>query len=294
MATNKTSTVIPQMDYFTRTARHDTYQSISPTRPELSVSGKNIVVTGGGTGIGKAIAIAFAQAGAKSVAILGRREDRLISAVTEVRAAAASPDSMFLYEVCDLMKREEVERTFQTLLNKTGPTDILVSNAGSLPDIGPVRSLQADSFMYSFDLNVRTALNTMQAFLPRAAPNPTVISVSSCIAHISPMPNVGGYAVSKAANLKLMDYFAAENPDLHVVSLQPGTVTTEMSAKVGVPGTTAVALPAHFCVWLASEEARFLKSKFVWANWDVDELLERREEIPNSRLFTWVLDGVPM
>ena len=53
-------------------------------------------------------------------------------------------------------------------------------------------------------------------------------------------------------------------------------------------------LPGHFCVWLASPEAKFLKSKMVWANWDADEMIARKEEIQNSRLLTWLLDGVPM
>jgi hypothetical protein len=53
-------------------------------------------------------------------------------------------------------------------------------------------------------------------------------------------------------------------------------------------------LPGNFYVWLASPEAMFLKSKFVWATWDAQELVERAEEIANSRLLTTVLDGVPM
>jgi hypothetical protein len=53
-------------------------------------------------------------------------------------------------------------------------------------------------------------------------------------------------------------------------------------------------LPGQFCVWLASKEARFLRGKFLWANWDVEELMQRAEEIRNSKLLNLVLDGVPM
>ena len=45
-------------------------------------------------------------------------------------------------------------------------------------------------------------------------------------------------------------------------------------------------------MWLASPEATFLKGKFVWANWDAEELLERAEEIKNAKLLSMVLDGV--
>ena len=43
-------------------------------------------------------------------------------------------------------------------------------------------------------------------------------------------------------------------------------------------------LPAHFLVWLASEEAKFLKSKFVWANWDAQDLIKRAKEIRTTML----------
>lgn len=54
------------------------------------------------------------------------------------------------------------------------------------------------------------------------------------------------------------------------------------------------ALPGHFLVWLASSEAEFLKSKYVWVNWDVDELVSGAEEIKTSKLLTVLLEGVPM
>lgn len=55
-----------------------------------------------------------------------------------------------------------------------------------------------------------------------------------------------------------------------------------------------VALPAHFTVWLASAEAEFLRGRYVWVNWDIEELIARREEIENDpSLFTIVLGGWP-
>ena len=51
-------------------------------------------------------------------------------------------------------------------------------------------------------------------------------------------------------------------------------------------------LPAHFLVWLVSGEAVFLRNKFVWANWDVEELKVRADEIQRSSLLRVRLDGV--
>lgn len=54
-----------------------------------------------------------------------------------------------------------------------------------------------------------------------------------------------------------------------------------------------VSLPASFNVWLASPEARFLKGKFLWVNWDVDELKARAKEIEGTQLFSIELGGWP-
>ncbi|GKU08960.1 unnamed protein product, partial [Fusarium langsethiae] len=69
---------------FTKAWHSKPYSSIDPSRPEISAAGKFIAITGGGTGIGKSIAIAFAQAGASTIAILGRRLDRLETAANEI------------------------------------------------------------------------------------------------------------------------------------------------------------------------------------------------------------------
>ncbi len=55
---------------------------------------------------------------------------------------------------------------------------------------------------------------------------------------------------------------------------------------------TVVDLPGHFAAWLASREAEFLKGKFVWANWDVEELIERKDEVLKTDLLTIGLSGL--
>ncbi|QIW96672.1 hypothetical protein AMS68_002190 [Peltaster fructicola] len=289
-----TKVATPKMVYYTQKVHHEGYDRISPLRPELSAKGKNVIVTGGGTGIGKAIATNFAIAGAKSVTILGRREDRLKSALTEINGAKTDAASVVQYRITDLMEREQVDAAVESVVKDLGSIDVLVTNAAALQELGPIVGYDAKEFMRGFDMNVLSTFNSVQSFLSSSGPQPIIINISTALSHTAPMPGAVGYAVSKAANLKMMDYFAAENPHLHIVNVQPGTVETEMSAKVGVKGPDDASLPGQFCVWLASPEARFLRSKFVWANWDADELLAKADEIKNSRLFTWLLDGVPM
>lgn len=222
---------IPEKHYFTKVVHHEGYDRISPLRPELSARGKNVIVTGGGTGIGKSIAANFVLAGAKSVSILGRREQRLKTALEEIRGNA---DTSLLYRIADLTKRHDVSQALQSIVAEVGKIDILVSNAASLPELGPIAGYDAAKFMRAFELNVVSTFHAVQEFLPVAAADPTIINISTCLAHMAPMPGAGGYNISKAANLKMMDQFATENPSVHVVNVQPGTVDTEMSAQVGV------------------------------------------------------------
>ncbi|KAM0227045.1 hypothetical protein ACHAPO_011877 [Fusarium lateritium] len=285
---------LPNLVSFTKTWHNEPYPFISPTRPELSVSEKNIVITGGGHGIGRAIGIAFAQANAKSVAIVGRSLERLETAATVIRAA--NPSTTVLFEVADITQRESINQALNNIVDKTGKIDIFAANAGILPVYGPVMGYPEEELFRSLMINTMGAFNSIQAFLPLAAPEAKLFNTSSGIGHWQPNEAVTGdfaYAAAKAAAIKMFDYVAFENPWLHVVSFQPGIIATGINPDITV-GFDTVDLPAHFMVWLASKEAEFLKGKFVWANWDVQELMAREDEIKNSILFRLSLNGVDM
>ncbi|KAG4420343.1 hypothetical protein IFR04_006549 [Cadophora malorum] len=107
---------------------------------------------------------------------------------------------------------------------------------------------------------------------------------SSGMAHIAPSwVKDWAYAAGKAAIVKVFDYLQAQQPEWHVVQLHPGVV-----------GQGPPELCGHFAVWLASSEAAFLKTKFVWANWDVEEVKARADEIKSSNLLRVALNGVDM
>ncbi|KAL7969053.1 NAD(P)-binding protein [Trichoderma sp. SZMC 28014] len=219
---------IPKWVSFTKEWHTKPYPDISPSRSDLSAMGKNVVITGGGTGIGKAVAIAFAQAGAKSVSILGRRLHRLKSSATAISAAAQS-NTEVLYRTADLTDRAQVEEALASVTSAVGKVDIFVNNAGSLPPLKPVAKYDAATFMRAFEMNVLTSLNAIQAFLPVAGADPILLNVSTNLAHIRPIPSMPAYAASKAAQLKMVEHFATENPELHVVSIQPGVIATEIA-----------------------------------------------------------------
>lgn len=292
----------------TETWHSKPYPFISPKRPELSAKGKNVVITGGGTGIGKAVGLAFAEAGAKSISILGRRLEVLKAAQADI--TAASPNTEVLSVVADLVDKDQTVAAFRSISEQVGKIDVLVSNVGVYQSPGLMSSYNAQGLMRSLELNVITTLHTCQAFLLVAGSDPTLLHTTSDMACMPAKPGwhgSGSYSVAKAAALKLIEYIAAENPHVRVISVQPGFIPTDLNGNheaapdlgelpVVFPQlfmlTAQVSLPGSFYVWLASSEAAFLKGKVVWSNWDAQELLRMADEAVGK--LTWSIVGVPL
>ncbi|KAH6954113.1 hypothetical protein HG530_015867 [Fusarium avenaceum] len=272
------SKLSPPHRSFTNKVHHNPYPFISPDRSELSAAGKHVLVTGGGSGIGKAISTAFAQAGAASISIIGRRLGHLVAARDEIVkiAAARGHKPKVLIAQADLSDWEETSRAFSLFADQVGNLDIFVANAGTLPPMKPVTELNADDIIGGFKINVAGTLHTLRAAKIVASNDPVFINISSmmyCFPHYG--PKMSAYSASKAAALTLAEFFAEENPDIHLVNLHPGVVVTDLNRF----GQDSPELAGHFCVWLASPEARFLKNKFISVNWDAEELLQRAKEV---------------
>jgi len=218
---------------FTKTWHNKPYPQISPLRPELRATGSVVFITGGGTGIGKATAIAFAQAGAKVIAIFGRRTDKLQSAAVEIRNANPNGGTTVVFEGVDLSQRAAVDAAFLNAVQNAGEAqiNIFVHCAGILQTTGPVAGYDYTNFRSGLDLNLVGAFNTIQAMLPLLADEAKVFNISSAIAHIRLMPHCWAYAATKIANTKMFDYLQAENPKLHVVNVHPGVVDTDINAS---------------------------------------------------------------
>jgi NAD(P)-dependent dehydrogenase (short-subunit alcohol dehydrogenase family) len=210
---------------------HDnTYDSISATRPELSVSGKSVIVTGGGTGIGAETAFAFATAGASRIAILGRREQPLLD--TKVRIQQDYPNVEVFTASADIGNKEEINAAFDNFSGQ-GKIDILISNAAVAGPYEAVQDVDSESFMTAVTLNIGGNLNVAQAFARHAAKNAVVVEVNSGIAHLNIGQSFSAYAVSKMAVYRIWDSFAFTNPDIRVFHTQPGVVDTAMNRAAG-------------------------------------------------------------
>ena len=210
------------------------YPAINPTLPSLSAANKTVLITGGGSGIGASIATSFAKAGAPRITLIGRTESTL--ARTKAQINALYPSTQVLIAPGDLSSKASITAAFELAQSTFGAIDIFVSNAGYLSSAALVAELDAEDWWTGMKTNALGSLYSIQAFAPRAAKDAVVLNISSGIAHFPPIPGFSGYATSKLAGTKVFDYFQAENPQLRVVSVQPGVVVTTLNQKSGIPG----------------------------------------------------------
>ncbi|KZF23427.1 NAD(P)-binding protein, partial [Xylona heveae TC161] len=218
---------------FTKTYHHTSYPSIDPSREALSVAGKTVLITGGGTGIGRETTKAFAQAGAPHIALLGRRSAPLEETKKIVEGTTATKVHVYVVNVTD---HASVEAAFASFASATKqPIDIVINNAGYLSNPSPIKSSDVADWWLGFEINVKGALNIAQAFAKHAAAQGAVfIQVSTAAAHRGLYPGFSAYSSSKIAVSRVIEYLQAETPDATVLSIHPGVVKTDMSAKTGI------------------------------------------------------------
>ncbi|KAK9311435.1 hypothetical protein V1522DRAFT_48066 [Lipomyces starkeyi] len=278
---------------WTSTTRHDTYPAISPSNPALSSKGKVILITGGGSGIGAATAISFAKSGARAVIITGRTEKSLAASAAAIKALGLGCEAR--YFVAYVEDAPRIETIFSAVSVEFGKIDVVVSNAGYLPDHSLLKDARLEDWWRAFQVNTLGGFTVLQAFLRHASREGTFItiaSIASALAHLY-FPGFSSYGASKLAAVKLVQDAQGEWPERRFFSVQPGLIDTETSSKSNVPGEDTVALPAGLSVWLASTEADFLKGRMLWANWDLEELKSKEEEIVDGDLLKIILNGWP-
>lgn len=157
--------LVPTTD-FTSTIHRTVYDTISPTRQELSQSGKTVLVTGGATGIGKAISQGFITASAAIVIIVGRRADVLQDAATELEAYATNKvsPSKIVTRICDVTDLTKVSALWDDLLSNGITVDVLVSNAAKFTEPKTLFELGTDEIWNEFDTNVKGPLFFAERF----------------------------------------------------------------------------------------------------------------------------------
>jgi NADP-dependent 3-hydroxy acid dehydrogenase YdfG len=197
----------------------------------MQLTGKTAVVTGGGTGIGAAVAVSLANEGCR-VVICGRREEPL-------QAVLDAYDGEMLLRTCDVANRDDVNSFFAWATEQLGQIDILVQSAGINVPKRSSAELSPEDWDRIMSVNATGAYNCLAAVLPgmRSRGDGLVVNISS-VAGIRASP-LGGpaYAASKFAMsaLGLTVGLEVKDDGVRISNVYPGEVETPILDKRPVP-----------------------------------------------------------
>lgn len=190
-----------------------------------SYTNKVVLVTGGTSGIGKATALAFADAGAK-VVLTGRREKE----GGDVAAAITKNGGTAAFVRADVAKDADLQKALEFILSTHGRLDVAFNNAG-VEIAGPLHAVTEEHYRRTFDINVWGVLNSMKheiaAMLKTGGG--AIVNTSSVAGHIG-LPEASLYVATKHAVEGLTKAVALEfaMQGIRVNSVAPGTIATDM------------------------------------------------------------------
>jgi NAD(P)-dependent dehydrogenase (short-subunit alcohol dehydrogenase family) len=223
----------------------------------MKLNDKVALITGGGRGIGKAIAVAYAREGAK-LALCARTHQELEETVKEIQTLKAECKGWS----CDVSLEEPVRDFVADVLKVFGRVDVLVNNAGVMTRPVPMTQLEVKKWDYTIAVNLRGPFLVTRNVLPLMIKQKSgsIINVSSAIGR-SAYPNFIAYATSKWGLEGFTQTLATEvgSYNIRANTVEPGYVATKLT---GYSGSKPDSVTDVF-VYLASDEARGVTGKML-------------------------------
>lgn len=223
----------------------------------MKLAEKVALITGGGRGIGKAIAQAFAREGAK-LALCARTAPELEQIVKELERANTDVEGW----ICDVSLAEPVKEFGAAVQKKFGRVDVLVNNAGVMTRPTPIGEIDVKKWDYTMAVNLRGPFLITQAVLPmmQNQRSGSIINVSSSMGR-GAYANFLAYATSKWGLEGFTQTLAAEtrSSGIRVNSVEPGYVATKLT---GFRGSKPESVTEVF-VYLASDESKGVTGRML-------------------------------
>ncbi len=223
----------------------------------MKLKDKVALITGGGRGIGKAIAMAYAREGAK-LALCARTGSELEQTIKEIQALKAECKGWS----CDVSLEEPVRDFVASVMKVFGRIDVLVNNAGVMTRPVSITELEVKKWDYTIAVNLRGPFLVTRAVLPIMLKqnSGSIINVSSSIGR-SAYANFIAYATSKWGLEGFTQTLAAEvrSHNIRANTVEPGYVATKLT---GYSGSKPESVTEIF-VYLASEEAKGVTGKML-------------------------------
>ncbi|KAF2740078.1 hypothetical protein EJ04DRAFT_548582 [Polyplosphaeria fusca] len=282
---------------------YSSYPAISPTNFRSDIRGKTILITGGNGGIGAAIAKSFALAHASTIIITGRNEAKLLATAQALKAS--HPSTTISPHILDICDQSAVQSFFDTL---TSSPDVLVNNAGFISQVSNFATADLDDWWRAFEINVYGTMLMTQVFLrhrtahARVDAGPAaIVNINTAGAYGMQYPDRSSYGGSKLGLARCVELLANDvSSDVaRFVSVHPGAVeSTEVFEKSEMGGglpfpSTELGLAGDFVAWTAAEMGReggeWLSGRFLWVNWDVDDVVGRKGEVVEKGLLRMAL-----
>ncbi|KAH8733194.1 hypothetical protein GQ44DRAFT_721403 [Phaeosphaeriaceae sp. PMI808] len=277
---------------FTKTTHSKPPPSLLPENNPLP-SPLTILIIGASKGIGESIAYAYAHAGASTILLASRPSSLPSLPPICQKISHINPSTRTQCFTVDITNSASTAHLAADVRTATTTLDIVVFNTGySGPVVLHMDAGNPLDFKDVLDVNVLGTYHAAHHFLPllkAAAPRGRgmFIAVGSFAALITEgeIANTG-YCVAKFAQARIVEFLAeqAGREGVVAVGVHPGAVRTEMAERTAPESfmqylTDDVGLCGAFCVWLSKEKREWLNGRLVSAKWDVDELLEKKDDI---------------
>jgi NAD(P)-dependent dehydrogenase (short-subunit alcohol dehydrogenase family) len=268
---------------------------------QIVLSGQVAIVTGGGRGLGRAIAQSLALAGV-AVALVARSADQLAETAGRIVRAGGHA----LTYPADVTDQRAVEQMAARVAHDLGPVTLLVNNAGIIQALGPSWEVPAEDWWRTLEVNLRGPFLCTSAVLPAMIHRRQgrIINIASP-ASLQAIAYGSAYVVSKTALVRFSENLAQETAEhsIGVFAVDPGTVRTAMAEYLLESAEGQRWLPwfsgifeeghdvraervAQLAVTLASGQADVLSGRFLSVEDDLAALVEQAATIDRDDLYT--------